>query len=249
MIKSCYIDGCAFERDVFPEGLYVYQPIMTFGYKALHLGNYLHRLKVAAEEVLCSVPSLSERGVATMITEFLRKNNYPATMPASVELRCYLSGEVVLLGGEVSPYPKLGLRMLMPAGVDVCYELPLSEHLSSVRRAAAEAARARAESQGAKVAVRFDREGYARSVNDSEIFVIKEYTVMMPAPPESVEGVLMLEAIRRSGLQVEVVPMSLEMLETADEIFYIDHCGVTALGAFNGHPLMHILAEKIAAYL
>lgn len=249
MINSCYIDGCAFERDDFPEGLYVYQTLMTFGHRALHLGEYLQRLNAASEEVLHREVSLVERDVATLISDFLSKNRYPVAMPASVELRCYLSGEVVLLGGDVSPYPKLGLRLLMPAGVDVSYDVPLSEHHSSVRRAVAEAARTSAESRGAKVAVRFDGEGLARSADDAELFVVKEYTVVMPAAPTSVEGALVCDAIRRAGLQLEVAPLRLEMLDSADEIFYADHRGVTALGSFNGHPLMHILAEKIATYL
>lgn len=249
MIKNCYIDGCPFERDRFPQGLYVYQVVQTFGHRALHLGEYLRLLNEAVREVLHREGTFEVGDVAAMISEFLRKNNYPAAMPASVELRCYLSGEVVLLGGEVSPYPKLGLRMLMPAGVCVRYDLPLSGCCSSVRRAAAEAATAHAEHQGARVAVRFDGEGCACSVDDAELFVVKEYTVMSPCEPKSVEGELLLNAIKDSGLQFGVVSMTLETLEDADEIFYADHRGVTALGSFNGRPLMHILAEKIAAHL
>ncbi len=248
MIKSCYIDGCPFERDGFPEGLYVYQTMMTFGYRALHLGEYLVLLNKAVREVLHREGVFTEVSVAAMISEFLRKNRYPAAMPASVELRCYLSGEVVLLGGEVSPYPKLGLRMLMPAGCDVIYDLPLSECRTSLRRAAAEAATAHAMSRGAKVAVRFDNAGYARSVDDAELFVVKEYTIMSPNRPESVEGRLLRDAIIRSGLRFEVVAMTFDMVADADEIFYADCRGITALGSFNDKPLMHILAEKIAAY-
>lgn len=249
MIKSCYIDGCAFERDDFPEGLYVYQAVITFGHEALHLGEYLCLLKEAANEVLHRALTLDEKAVAAMISDFLRQNGYPTAMPASVELRYYLSGEFVVIGGDVSPYPRLGLRLLMPAGVDVAYDLPLSEHCSSVRRSAAEAARAYAESRGAKVVVRLGADGCARSVDDSELFVIKEYTVMTPAPPVSVEGRLLSAAIERSGLRLECMSLMLAELEGADEIFYADHRGVTALGSFNGHPLMHILAEKIATRL
>ena len=129
------------------------------------------------------------------------------------------------------------------------YDLPLSEHRSSVGRMAAEAARAEAESRGARVAVRVDRDGEACSVDDSELFVVKEYTVMTPAPPRTVEGRLLIDAIRRSGLRLEYVSVPFESLEYADEIFYADHLGVTALDSFNGQPMMHILTEKIANLL
>ena len=248
MIKSCYIDGCAFERDDFPEGLYVYQTMMTFGHQALHLGAYLALLAEASQELLHRPLPLKVADVAALISDFLRKNGYPAAMPSYVELRYYRSGEVVLLGGEVSPYPKLGLRLLMPTGVDVCYDLPLSESRSSLSRAVAEAAQAEAENRGARVAVRVDSEGFLRSVEDVELFVSKEYTVMTSTQPTSVEGSLLADAIRRAGLQLEVVPIALDAAENADEIFYADHRGITALGSFNERPMMHILAEKIAAY-
>ena len=236
------------EMSDFPEGLYVYQTVMTFGCEALYLGDYLRALKVAAEESLQRELSLVESDVAAMITEFMRRNNYPARMPASVELRCYLSGEIVLLGGDVSPYPKLGLRLLMPEGVDVAYDLPLSESCSSLRLAVAQAARVKAESRGARVAVQVDREGLVRSVDNAELFAVKEYTIVTPTELTSVEGRLVAKAIARAGLDLEVAPLVVADLEEADEIFYADHRGMTALGRFNGHPLMHILAERIAAY-
>ena len=71
---------------------------------------------------------------------------------------------------------------------------------------------------------------------------------MTSTQPTSVEGSLLADAIRRAGLQLEVVPIALDAAENADEIFYADHRGITALGSFNERPMMHILAEKIAAY-
>jgi branched-subunit amino acid aminotransferase/4-amino-4-deoxychorismate lyase len=137
----------------------------------------------------------------------------------------------------------------MPEGVDVRYDVPISEVHSSLRRAVFEAAQAEAENRGARVAVRVDSDGFLRSVDDAELFVVKEYTVMTPAQPMSVEGRLLAEAIRRVGLQLEIAPIALDVADDADEIFYADHRGITALGRFNGRPLMHILAEKIATVL
>ena len=222
---------------------------MTFGHQALHLEEYLALLAEASEEVLHRPLSLKKSETDALITGFLRKNGYPSAMPSFVELRCYHSGEIVLLGGDVSPYPKFGLRLLMPSAVEVVYDLPLSECYSSVQRAVAEAAKVVAESRGAKVAVRVGDDGFVRSVDDAELFVVKEYTIITPSLPKTVEGRLIAKAIERSGLQIEVAPVPFETLADADEIFYADHRGVTALGALNGRPLMHILAEKIAGFL
>ena len=249
VIKSCYIDGSPFERDDFPEGLYVYQSIMTFGHQALYLGEYMRLLNEASQELLHRSLPLKEPYLAALISKFLRKYGYPSAMPSHVELRYYCSGEVVLLGGEVSPYPRWGLRLLMPSGVDVTYDLPLSEHRSSVRRAVVEAARAEAENREAGVAVQFDSGGFVRSADDAELFVVKEYMVMTSKMPLSVEGRILADAVRRAGLQLETAVLTVSELEEADEIFYADHRGITALGRFNGRPLMHILAEKIATVL
>jgi hypothetical protein len=222
--------------------------MITFGHKALYLGEYLRRLNQAVKEVLNRDSSLAEGDVSAMVSRFLQSNRYPTQMPSFVELRCYLSGEVVLLGGEVSPYPKLGLRLLMPPGVDVAYDLPLSTCDSSVRRSVAEMAQAQAESRGAKVAVQVDRDGCVGLVDNAELFAVKEYVVVVPRELKTVEGRLLAKAVSRVGLQIEVASLVVEDLEEADEIFYADCRGVTALGSFNGHPLMHILAEKVAAY-
>ena len=249
MIKSCYINGQLFERDDFPNGVYVYQTIMTFGHQPLHLAAYLQLLDKASQEILHRPSPLKANELSSLISNFLRKNGYPATMPAHVEVRLYHSGEVVLLGGEVSPYPQVGMRLVMPAGTDVIYDLPFSELRSSLRRTAAEVATLTAESRGAKVAVRFDTTGCARSVDDNEIFIVEGYSVMTPNTPTSVEGQLLAKAISRAGLQLEICDITPSMLDNADEIFYADHRGITALGSYNQRPMMHILVEKIAQYL
>lgn len=249
MIKSCYIDGIPSERDNFPEGVYIYQPIMTCGHRALHLDSYLALLREASLDTLHSdrVPDIAP--TAQLISDFLRRNGYPATMPAHVELRIYRSGEIVLLGGEVSPYPQVGLRLLMPSGTDIEYDLPFSEHHTSSRRAAAEIAKIEAEAHKARVAIRIDNNGFVCSADDAEIFIVREYSITTPQSPRSVEGRMLAKAIHRAGMSLLTEPISREMLDSADEIFYIDHRGITALGSFNGKPLMHILAEKIAKYL
>ena len=248
MIKSCYIDGRAFERDDFPNGVYVYQTIMTFGHQALHLAAYMQLLDKASQEILHRPSPLKTDELSSLISNFLRKYNYPTAMPAHVEVRLYHSGEVVLLGGEVSPYPQIGMRLVMPAGVDVIYDLPFSEQRSSLRRTAAEVATLTAESRGAKVAVRFDTTGCARSVDDAEIFVVEGYIITTSATPTSVEGQLLAKAIIRAGLQLEIRDITPSLLDNADEIFYADHRGITALGSYNQRPMMHILAEKIAQH-
>ena len=246
MIEKCYINGVSFERGALPEGLYVYEAIMTVGHQPLHLGRYLQLLSEASEAILCRRVSLNEHDTQVLIEKFLRQNGYPESKPAYVELRIYRSGEVVLLGGEVSPYSAWGLRLLMPAGTDISCDFPYSEHRSSISRSIAEALQAEVEMRGAKVVVRFDEEGCACSVDDAEIFVVREYTVSTPRLLRSVEGKLVADAIQRAGMQLQIEAISREKLDAADEIFYADHRGITTLKSYNGHPLMHIIAEKIS---
>ncbi len=210
------------------------------------LHDYIELLQQASRELLRREFPLDLREADSLISDFLRRNGYPSAMPSYMEVRHYLSGEVVLLGGEVSPYPMLGLRLVFPSGTDVEYDLPLSEHQTSLRRAAAELAGLKAAERGAKVAVRIDSEGFVRSVDDEEPFLVREYTVYIPQEPTLPEARCVVEHIRKAGLNVVVAPIPRAMLDDADELFYVDYRGVTALGSYNSRALMHIIAERVS---
>ena len=75
-----------------------------------------------------------------------------------------------------------------------------------------------------------------------------ELFVQNPAAPafRSVERETAAHAIRTAGLTLSEEPILQSELATYDELFYVDHRGVTALAHCDGAPYMFLVAERIA---
>ena len=58
-----------------------------------------------------------------------------------------------------------------------------------------------------------------------------------------------VRSIRAAGLELIEAPVGRDELPRMDELFFIDHRGVTALSRCDGQPYMAILAERIAGAL
>ena len=61
-----------------------------------------------------------------------------------------------------------------------------------------------------------------------------------------VERDLTLRAARAAGLEAVEEPFTEAQLECFDELFYVDHRGVTALGHCAERPYMSLVAERLA---
>ncbi len=75
-----------------------------------------------------------------------------------------------------------------------------------------------------------------------------ELFVQSPAAPafRSVERETAAHAIRTAGLTLREEPILQSELATYDELFYVDHRGITALAHCDGAPYMFLVAERIA---
>ena len=60
---------------------------------------------------------------------------------------------------------------------------------------------------------------------------------------------LAVRSIRAAGLELAASPVGRDDLPRMDELFFIDHRGVTALSRCDGQPYMAIFAERIAGAL
>ena len=162
-------------------------------------------------------------------------------LPASGGLRMEFAG--------VSLYRGYDLRSLMPEAVTLQYDLPFFDAPTSAREAAAGLARQIAGKSGATVAVRCDRDGVVLAADESALFAVGGKRVYVSPGEASVERNLALRAIRAAGLEAVERPVGRDELPRMDELFWVDHRGVTALSRCDGHPYMAILAERIAGAL
>ena len=70
---------------------------------------------------------------------------------------------------------------------------------------------------------------------------------MLLAPgPAGVERTLAVRAVRAAGLELRETAFGRRELPQIEELFWVDHRGVTALSRCDGQPLMSLFAERVA---
>lgn len=171
----------------------------------------------------------------------------PAGQSCFVRLQLYADGEERLGPAVGSLYRGYALRSLLPEATVLRYEVPLFDAPTSAREAAAALARHRAQLAGAHVAVRCDGDGLLRTADDAPLFAVRGKTVCTPPAPPSVERGIALRAVASAGFDLREEPLPAALLPAFDELFYVDHRGVTALAHCDGNPYMALYAERIAA--
>lgn len=175
-----------------------------------------------------------------------KAERYPQSVSAFVRLEVTADGEERLRPDGPSYYHGYALRSLRPDACAVCYELPFGDLPTSAREAAAELARRQAAQAGAETAIRCDREGICRTADEAPLFAVRGQTLFTAPATPSVERDLALRAIRAAKLELHEEPLVREMLAHMDELFYVDHRGVTALAHCEGTPYMALIAERVA---
>ena len=75
------------------------------------------------------------------------------------------------------------------------------------------------------------------------------HPVYAPPGEASIGRSLAVRSIRAAGLELAASPVGRDDLPRMDELFFIDHRGVTALSRCDGQPYMAIFAERIAGAL
>ena len=88
-----------------------------------------------------------------------------------------------------------------------------------------------------------------RTADGAPLFAVRGHTVYTAPAPASVEGCLAREAVRAAGLTLREEPLRRRELPRAEELFYADHRGITALSRCDGQPLMTLVAERVAEAL
>lgn len=164
-------------------------------------------------------------------------------VPASGEPAYRLAFEAVSL------YRGFDLRSLQPEATTLQYDIPLAEAPTSARDAAERLARQQARLSGASIAVRCDWAGLLRTADDAPLFAIRQRDVLAPPAPYSVERDLAMQAVLKAGFELREEEIDRTRLPEFDELFYVDHRGLTALSRCDGQPYMMLFAERIAKAL
>ena len=254
--------------------LYLYQMLHLYHGRVRLLDRHVELLDRCVRELFGTEYRSDLRTLERQVLATAAAARYPSDISAFVRIELTAAGEVRLLPAGVSYYGGYALRSVRPAGVSVRCEPPLDGYPTQARDAAVTAARRMAECAGGRVAVQHDADGTYHTIEGSPLAVVREDTVWLapegrayeiPAsgfrlgegalrgcrfdPPHSVEYGLLAGAVQAAGLTLREEAFDAEVVNGADELFWLDHRGVTALSYCDGRPLMALAAERIAAAL
>lgn len=247
-LRPCIIDGEAGDCGRLPDGLCVCQNIRTVGHRGLGVDRHLEVLGIAAREVLGLRLSISPQTLASQIEQLLSGNGYPSDGLSFVAVRQYLTGQLAIVANELSPYRQRRMRMIFPKAAIVDYELPFSEHRTSLSESAVQMALAdvRRLSPYIKAVLRRNSFGHIISADGAPLFIVENGGIIAPPPVvPSAEFDAAAEAIQKAGLPLATDTVDTDRLLQAEELFFADHRGITAVAECEGHIYIHLTAARI----
>lgn len=132
------------------------------------------------------------------------------------------------------------------------YDCLFAEAPTSASEAEDALARAVARRLGADEAVRCDAAGVCRSLGDAPLFAVRDgvlYGDRSGAARFSAEAEPLWRAAAAERVRTVDRPLLREEMGRFDELFAVDHRGITALARCDGHPYMAIVAERLTKAL
>ncbi len=225
----------------------LYQIVHLLRGRARFAGAHAALLGDAAARLLDLRYDPDPQRLQQRIEALAARERYPRDLSSFVRLELTAEGEERLLPAGVSLYEGYALRSLAPAAATIRYELPFTDEATSLRDAAMQLARAEARRAGAEAAVRCAPDGTLRAADEAPLLAVRDGALLAAPAPRSVERELLLLSCAEAGIPVVERPILRVEVPLCDELFSVDHRGITALGRCDGHPLMSLVAERAAA--
>ena len=232
-----------------PEGAYIYQHIHVRRLLLPELSAHLSVAAAAAKDVFGIDFRPDLRETDSLCRRMLLRNRYPEDVSSCIEMRLYPTGDLICRCGEIFAGDGLAIRHVRPEATTVCYDIPFGDAPTSVRRAANEMALAEARLRGFRSVVRCSAQGLVATADDAPVFAIFGRRIVTPPARPSVERDRVVRAALQCGYTLAEESTERESLRHADEIFYSDVRGITALSACDGRSLTDIIAHRIAAHM
>lgn len=229
--------------------LCLYQTVHVARGRARNVAAHAALLDAASRALFGRPYAPDPARLAARIETLAAAERYPAGVSGFVRLELTPEGGERLLAAGISLYDGYALRSLSPAAVTLRYDPLCPEAPTSAREAAELLAARLAALRGAAAAVRCDAEERLLTADGAPLFAVRGHTVYTAPAPASVEGCLVREVVRAAGLTLREEPLRRRELPRAEELFYADHRGITALSRCDGQPLMTLVAERVAEAL
>lgn len=229
--------------------LYLYQTVHVARGRARRVGEHAALLDAASRQWYGRPYHPDVRALTVRIEALAVAERYPSGVSCFIRIELPADGSERLVAGGVSLYDGPAYRSLRPAAVSLCYEVPFGEGPTSAHEAATQLARQAALRAGAGAAIRCDGDGLFHEAEGAPLFAVTGHTILEAPGAECVERTMARQAVEASGLTLRTEAFGRPDLKRLDELFFVDHRGITSLSSCDGMPLMALLAERIAATL
>lgn len=217
------------------------------------LGGRPRLLEVHAAILERTAATLFRRGwradlpqLTAQLAELCRRERYPSGVSAFVRLELGAEGPLRLLPLGTSLYAGYAVRSVHPTAVTMSYDRLLVEAPTSASEASDALAQLAARRAGADEAVRCDSAGCCRAIGDAPLFAIRDGVVVGSLHPLSAAAVAVERGAAAAGLPLTDRPLRRSELARCDELFAVDHRGITALARCDGYPYMAVVVDRLA---
>lgn len=225
------------------------QIIHVRGREPRFLSEHLGELERAWYALFRRQLKLDRAEVRQALLTLLDRERYPIEGSAYVALEVAADGGWHLHPEGDSLYRGYVLRALRPEAVTIRFDLPFDGLPTAAAALTWQTARRMAEQRRAGAVVRLSADLTLLEADGMPLFAVAARTVYTSREVQGVEGRLALEAIRRAGYPLQIMPLKRDHLADIEELFYVDHRGVTALSSCDGKPMMAAVAACVAEEL
>lgn len=227
---------------------FLYQIVHLYGGRARLLKEHVACLDAASCALFGRPYRPDLKALEGRLLAEVERERYPEAVSSFVRIELFDTGEEHTYGVGTSLYAGYALRSVRPEAMTVAYDPPI-EAMSAASQAAHLTAQSLARTKGFDEAVRLDRKGVIRSLGEGAIFGFREGILVAPKELRAATDVALWEAARSIRMPAVQHTILRSELQLYDELFAVDHRGLTSLSKLDEKPLPAIRVDRLAAAL
>ena len=240
-------DGNTSKYNVEEQELFLYQRMRATSNGIHHLSDHLELLKHLAAKLLLQVTLPTTSEIATACSTLLHRGGYNPRAVHIIELRLYTTGKYNLRVVETSLYKEFTLRVMRPKAILFDSHNSLLTLPTSAESTTNTLMRLYAYQYGGNIAICVDREGKILSVDGANPVITHGTNIVASNSIPSIYNTQLIERLKKlNNYTLTLRHISTSELSTADELFYADHRGITAVGELQGHYFSDSIAYAAA---
>ena len=249
-MEQWYIENKTTERySTDSQELSLYQRLRATEGHIMHLSRHLDILHSYADILLPQSPIPTAAEVEQMCQRVLSRGGYSSNSTHILELRLWQSGRVRLSVIETSLYKGFDLRVLRPnaAIIEGCSTALL--YPTSAALECEKLMKIIARQNGCDVALAVQN-GSVIAIDSTNPIVVHGTNVTIGQSITSAYTEFIIETLKKlPQYNISLSEISLQQAASADELFFADHRGLTAIGALGGRQYSDTVAYAIAKHL